>query len=94
MFSIYYFKDTTKQFDSCDLKNPQAILHFLISEEHQEKEASQCWKDFEAIRNDFLWQPIMQEEKLDDVVSDFEEFKKVVKLLKKDIKEAVEAKKT
>jgi hypothetical protein len=36
----------------------------------------------------------MQEEKLDVVVSDFEEFKKVVKLLKKDIQEAVEAKKT
>ncbi|XP_059440419.1 uncharacterized protein LOC132172873 [Corylus avellana] len=72
----------------------KAILHILMSEEHQEEEASQYWEDFDSIRNDFLWQPIMQEDKLEDVVPNFKEFKEVVNLLKKDIQEAVEAKKT
>jgi len=62
--------------------------------EHPEDEASKYWKDFEAIRIHFLWQPSVQEDEVQDVVvSNFEEFKEVVNLLKNDIQEAGEAKK-
>lgn len=63
--------------------------------EHTEDEASKYWKDFEAVRNYFLWQPSMQEDEVfNNAVLNFKEFKKVTKLLKNDIQEVGETKKT
>lgn len=68
------------------LENSQATLHILLGD--PEEEALKCWKEFRRIRKHFLSEPSLQEGKLYKVVANFQEFKKVVKLLKDDIQEA------
>ncbi|CAL5410121.1 unnamed protein product [Camellia sinensis] len=73
-----------------DARRPlyKAIIHILLDD--QPKQVAQThWKEFVKIRKDFLWRPTSQDNShVHDVVSDFDKFEKVVKQLKKDIKEA------
>jgi len=67
------------------LKNSQAILHLIL--EINVEQALECWEEFTHIRENFSWQPSLEEDILKEVVSDFRKFKEVVNLLKEDIKE-------
>ncbi|KAG2689013.1 hypothetical protein I3760_09G119900 [Carya illinoinensis] len=69
-----------------DARRPlyKAVLHILLG--HSEDLAFNCWKDFKRLRKHFLLQPSLEEEKIHKIVSDFVEFKKLINLLKEDIK--------
>ncbi|KAG6695923.1 hypothetical protein I3842_09G121600 [Carya illinoinensis] len=69
-----------------DARRPlyKAVLQILLG--HSEDQAFNCWKDFKRLRKHFLLQPSLEEEKIHKIFSDFDEFKKLINLLKEDIK--------
>ncbi|XP_030972923.1 uncharacterized protein LOC115992825 [Quercus lobata] len=75
------------QVEISDARRPlfKAILHLIL--EINVEQALECWEEFTHIRENFSWQPSLEEDILKEVVSDFRKFKEVVNLLKEDIKE-------
>ncbi|KAF5736328.1 hypothetical protein HS088_TW14G00468 [Tripterygium wilfordii] len=68
----------------------KAILYVMRKDKDEDEdleEAKKYWKEFKELRTNYYWPPGMQEDKLYKVITDFEEFKEVVEVLKKDIKE-------
>ncbi|CAK7350217.1 unnamed protein product [Dovyalis caffra] len=71
-----------------DARRPlyKAVIHIML--EHPREEALKCWEEFKDIRIRFQSPPSSQQSQLNKVVTNFNEFEKVVMLLRNDINEA------
>ncbi|KAB1221317.1 hypothetical protein CJ030_MR2G005638 [Morella rubra] len=98
---LIYTGDFDRAFDCKCLKHEEisdarrplykAIIHVMLGRKEQ---AKKCWADFKDIQEHFEWPPSLKESQiLDKVTTAFEEFEKVVQMLKDDIHKA-QAKKT
>ncbi|XP_038708392.1 uncharacterized protein LOC120003455 isoform X2 [Tripterygium wilfordii] len=65
----------------------KAILYVMVEDS---KEAKKNWEEFQELRTLYQWPPGMQEDQIYKVITDFEEFEKVVRLLREDIKQVHE----
>ena len=71
------------------LTNPQATIHIML--EDKDEQANECWEEFTLIRENshchWQCQSSLENNQLNNLISEFEEFKQLANLLKKDIQE-------
>lgn len=67
----------------CKLTLFQAIIHIML--DHPRKQALDCWEEFKDTRIRYAYPPSSEDKQFNKVISNFNEFEKVVKLLKNDI---------
>lgn len=59
----------------------QAIIHIML-EPPKESSAVFWWKEFDEMRQQFQWPPSSADNHVPEAIQNFDEFKKIVKLLK------------
>ncbi|KAJ0018733.1 hypothetical protein Pint_09968 [Pistacia integerrima] len=70
-----------------DARRPlyKAIVHIML--EHPRESAESCWKEFDELRRQFQWPPSSEDNQIYEAIKNFDEFEKIVRLLKSDILE-------
>lgn len=59
----------------------QAIIHIMLGPP-KEPSAVFWWKEFDEMRQQFQWPPSSEDNHVPEAIQNFDEFKKIVKLLK------------